>query len=108
MWSSRKRRRLARRLSSKRKGSNNRNKACSRLARLHYRVRCIRQDALHKLTSYLTENFVGIAIEDLNVKGMRTNRCLARAISDMGFHEFRRQPDYKTRMRGNHLEIVDR
>ena len=26
----------------------------------------------------------------------------------MGFYEFRRQLDYKTRMRGNHLEIVDR
>jgi len=104
----RKLRRLSRRLSSKRKGSNNRNKACSRLARLHYRIRCIRQDALHKLTSYLSENFVGIAIEDLNVKGMLRNRRLARAISDMGFYEFRRQLDYKTRMRGNHLEIVDR
>jgi len=38
-----------------------------KLARAHYRIRCIRQDALHKLTSYLTENYAGIAIEDLNV-----------------------------------------
>jgi len=63
---------------------------------------------LHKLTSYLTENFALIAIEDLNVQGMLTNRRLARAVADMGFHEFRRQVDYKARMRGNHLEVVDR
>jgi len=104
----RKLRRLSRRLSRKRKGSKNGHKARMRLARLHYRIRCIRQDALHKLTSYLTENFAVIAIEDLNVKGMLRNRCLARAIADMGFHEFRRQLDYKARMRGNHVEIVDR
>ena len=104
----RKLRRLSRRLSRKRKGSNNRDKARMRLARLHHRIRCIRQDALHKLTSYLTESFAVIAIEDLNVKGMLRNRCLARAIADMGFHEFRRQLDYKARMRGNHVEIVDR
>lgn len=104
----RKLRRLSRRLSRKRKGSNNRHKTRIRLARLHYRIRCIRQDALHKLTSYLTENFAAIAIEDLNIKGMLKNRRLARAISDMGFHEFRRQLDYKARMRGNQVDIVDR
>ncbi len=73
-----------------------------------YRIRCIRQDGLHKLTSYLTENFAGIAIEELNVKGMLKNRRLARAISDMGFHEFRRQLDYKAQMPGNHVEVADR
>jgi IS605 OrfB family transposase len=63
---------------------------------------------LHKLTSYLTENYALIAIEDLNVKGMLANRRLSRAIADMGFHEFRRQLDYKTRLCGNHLEVVNR
>ena len=42
-------RRLARRLSRKRKGSKNREKARLKLARLHYRIRCIRQDSLHKI-----------------------------------------------------------
>jgi len=101
-------RRWSRRLSRRQKGSNNREKARQKLARFHYRIRCIRQDSVHKLTSYLTENFAVIAIEDLNVQGMLRNRRLARAVADMGFHEFRRQLDYKTRMRGNHLEVVDR
>jgi putative transposase len=101
-------RRLSRRQSRKRKGSRNREKARLKLARLHYRIRCIRQDALHKLTTRLTRNYAGIAIEDLNVKGMLSNRRLARAISDMGFHEFRRQLQYKAALRRNHIEVVDR
>ena len=62
-------RRLSRRLSRKKKGSENRQKARTKLARLHHRIRNIRQDALHKLTSYLTQNFYEIAIEDLNGDG---------------------------------------
>lgn len=101
-------RRLSRQHSRKKKGSKNREKARVKLARLHYRIRCLRQDQLHKLTSYLTDNFLAIAIEELNVRGMLGNRRLSRAISDMGFHEFRRQLTYKASMRGNHVELVDR
>jgi len=100
--------RLQRQLSSKQKGSSNRNKARMKVARLHYRISCIRQDTLHKLTSYLGSNFGAIAIEDLNVKGMMSNHCLARSIADMGFFEFRRQLGYKTEIGGSYIKIVDR
>ena len=100
--------RLSRRLSRKRKGSKNRDKARTKLARLHLRIRNIRQDALHKLTSYLTQNFYEIAIEDLNVAGMIRNQHLARAILDMGFYEFRRQLVYKSMLRRCHVVAVDR
>jgi putative transposase len=99
---------MQRRLSCKQQGSNNRSKARIRLSRLHYRITCIRQDTLHKLTSYLTNSFMSIGIEDLNVKGMMGNHRLARKISDMGFHEFRRQLQYKAQIYGNHIEIADR
>src|SRR5216683_4213106 len=46
--------RLQRRLSRKKKGSKNREKARKRLARQHARVAHIRRDALHKATSKLT------------------------------------------------------
>lgn len=101
-------RRLQRQLSRKQKGSRNRRKAQMKVARLYYRMACIRHDGLHKLTSYLTCNYAAIAIEDLNVKGMMKNRHLSRAIADMGLHEFRRQLAYKAQMRGNHIEIADR
>jgi len=100
--------RLQRQLSRKQKGSNNRNKVRIKVARLHYRISCIRQDTLHKLTSHLSNNFAAIAIEDLNVKGMMSNHVLARSIADMGFYEFRRQLGYKSQMRNNHIEVVDR
>ena len=47
-------RRLHRRLSRKRKGSNNRVKARKKLARKYARVAHVRRDALHKATSRLT------------------------------------------------------
>ena len=56
-----------------------------------YPSRFLAQDSLHKLTTYLTKSYGWIGIEDLNVKGMLANARLARAISDMGFHEFRVQ-----------------
>ena len=101
-------RRYSRRLSRKKQGSKNRHKARIKLARLHHRIHCIRLDALHKLTFYLTRNFDEIAIEDLNASGMVRNRRLSRAILDMGFHEFRRQLGYKTELRGGHVVAVDR
>jgi putative transposase len=101
-------RRLSRSLSRKAKGSANRKKAKAKLARLHARIANIRQDALHKLTSDLTRRFHTIVIEDLNVRGMMANRHLARSIADMGFFEFRRQLEYKARMRGGVVKVADR
>ena len=103
----RKLRREQRRLSRKQKGSRNREKARLRVARLHYKIACIRQEAIHQLTTRLTEDFGRIAIEDLNVKGMLKNHRLARAIADMGFYEFRRQLVYKSELRGNYVKLVN-
>lgn len=100
--------RLSRSLSRKQKGSQNRQKARTKLARLHSRIANIRNDALHKLTTSLTSRFSVICIEDLHVKGMLKNRHLSRSMSDMGFGEFRRQLTYKTAMRGVGLVVADR
>ncbi|CQR43800.1 MAG TPA: RNA-guided endonuclease TnpB family protein [Thiomonas arsenitoxydans] len=101
-------RRLSRGLSRKQKGSENRQKAKARLAKLHARIANIRKDALHKLSSDLTRRFHTIVIENLNVRGMMANRCLARSIADMSFFEFRRQLEYKTAMRGGAVKVADR
>lgn len=101
-------RRLSRSLSRKEKGSKNRAKAKTKLARLHSRIANIRFDALHQLTSDLTCRFHTIGIEDLNVKGMVRNHHLARSITDMGFAEFRRQLEYKARRRGGIVVAADR
>lgn len=91
----RKLRRLQRSLSRKVKGSSNRKKAAKRVAKLHWRIANVRSDTIHKITTELTRTKSVIVIEDLNVSGMLRNGRLARAISDLGLCELRRQLEYK-------------
>ena len=91
-----------------RKYSNNYMKTKIKLARLHAKIRNIRQDFLHKLTTRLVKEFDVICIEDLNVKVMMANHKLARAIMDLGLYEFRRQLLYKAQMWGRVVVIADR
>ncbi|AFZ37968.1 transposase, IS605 OrfB family (plasmid) [Stanieria cyanosphaera PCC 7437] len=88
--------RLQRKLSRQVKGSKNREKTKLRIAKQHYRVASIRQDILHKLTSYLTKNHGEVVTEDLKVSNMLKNHNLARAIANGGFYEFKRQVAYKS------------
>jgi len=100
--------RMQRSLSRRKKGSKNRHKLRQKIASTHARITNLRQYSLHKLTSYLTDKFAGIVIEDLNVKGMLSNRKLSSAIADIGFYEFRRQLEYKSKYKGNYLLVADR
>ncbi|MDJ0746748.1 MAG: RNA-guided endonuclease TnpB family protein [Xenococcaceae cyanobacterium MO_167.B27] len=89
-------------------GSSNWKKTQVRIAKLHYRISCIRNDFIHKLTTTLAKNHRQIVIEDLNVKGLMKNGKLSKAIADSGFYEFRRQLTYKTELYGSKLVIADR
>lgn len=107
--------RAYRRLSRRKKGSRNRDKARKLLARKHYRIACIRRNALHKATATITAKTKPdgmrprvIVLEDLAVANMVKNRKLSRAISDVGMGEFRRQIEYKTIWNGERLLIADR
>ena len=95
-------------LSRKTKGSKRRAKARAKVANLHAHVANQRQDALHKLTTWLTEKYSEISIEDLHVAGMVKNHHLAKAVSDAAFGEFRRQLEYKAARTGASLHVVDR
>lgn len=94
-------------VSRKVKGSANRRKAVHRLARQHYRVSCVRKDAIHKATSAITKRANVIVIESLNVAGMMKNHKLALAISDTGMSEFHRQLRYKAEWRGSTIIEAD-
>jgi len=100
--------RWQRRLSRRVKGSKNAQKLKLKIAKLHYRISCIRKDTLHKVTTYLTETFQSLVIENLDISKMLSNKSLARHISDMGFFEFKRQLCYKAMLRGNTIFIADK
>ncbi|MFK7874083.1 MAG: RNA-guided endonuclease InsQ/TnpB family protein [Oligoflexales bacterium] len=90
------------------KSSRNRQKVKDNLQRCHARIDRIRQDTLHKLTFHLTEVYGCIAIDDHHVKGMLKKSRLARSIADMGFYKFRRQLEYKAKMKGSQVVTIDR
>jgi len=97
-----------RRLVKKVKGSNQYKKEKLKLAKIHKRISDIRLDATHKATSYIAKKHGKIVIEDLNVKGMMANHKLAGSVADANFYEFRRQLEYKSKMYGSEVIVVNR
>lgn len=100
--------RYQRRMARCQRGSANRRKAKARVARAHRKVRNARADFLHRASTNLVRRADLIVIEDLAVANMVRNRSLARAISDCGWGEFRRQLEYKTERAGRTLVVIDR
>ena len=68
--------------------SNNWYKKKDRLARIHYRIACIREDAQHKATTEIVMSACAIGIEPLKVTHMLKNTKLAKALSDSALGRF--------------------
>lgn len=100
--------RLQRKVSRRKMGSVNRQKAVCQLAKAHTHVANIRKNALHQATTILTRTKSAIVVEDLNVSGMLKNHHFAQAIADVGMYEFRRQLKYKGVWYGCKVLIADR
>lgn len=95
-------------LARKQKGSKSREKARKLVARVHERVSNARNDFLHKLSRKIVNSHQVVVVENLNVKGMVRNHCLAKAISDVGWGTFVNFLDYKLKEKGGLLVEIDR
>jgi len=100
--------RAQRQLAKKQKGGKRREKAKLRVQRIQKRIADIRANAIHQATSEIVSQHSFVAMEDLNVKGMVKNHCLAGAVSDAAPGEFKRQVQYKLDWNGGELALVDR
>ncbi len=95
-------------LSRKQKGSNNRNKARKKVARVYRKITNCREDFLHKLSRRIVDDNQVIVTENLNVKGMMKNHCLAKAIGQVGWGMFMTMLKYKAENEGKVYQEVDR
>lgn len=96
------------RLSRKVKGSNRRNQARLRVAKAHEKIANARKDWLHKLSHRLVNENQVIAVEDVHVKGLMKNHCLAKAIGDAGWGMFSTFLKYKAARAGKGYVEVNR
>lgn len=113
--------RLQRQLGRRVKFSNNWKKQQSRIQKLHHTIANIRRVYLHKTSTTISKNHAMIVIENLRVKnmsksaigtleqpgnGVKAKSGLNKSILDQGWHEFRRQLEYKQLWRGGQVLAI--
>ncbi len=88
------------------KTTNNRRKAKLAVAKVNSKIKRVREDFLHKLSRKIVDENQVIVVENLAVRNMVKNHCLAKAISDAGWGMFCTMLKYKAEMVGKmYLEI---
>ncbi|MET8991675.1 transposase [Nonomuraea wenchangensis] len=94
-------------LSRKAKGSNNREKAVVKVARVHAKVADARRDFAHKLSTQIIRENQTVVVEDLCVKGLARTK-LAKSVHDAGWSQFVGMLAYKAARHGRAFVRIDR
>jgi len=92
------------------KGSRRRKLTQRKMAKLWMKISNIRTDSIQKATTDVvkTKRPSVIVLEDLNVKGMVKNHCLAKSVHDACMRQFRTTLEYKQHWSGGSVEYADR
>ena len=93
------------RLSNKKKFSKNWKKAKKKVNKIHKKIKNLRHDFLHKLSTKITNENQVVVIEDLDVKSMTKKKnqwksSLNKSILDQGWYSFRQFLTYKSFWKG--------
>lgn len=112
---------LQKNLSRKKKFSENWKKQKKEVQSIHSKIANIRKDHLHKITSAISQKHAFVAMEDLKTsnmsrsakgtledpgKNVKAKSGLNKSILDQGWHEFKRQMEYKLGWLGGKLQLV--
>ena len=92
--------------STKKKRSNNREKARKHLVRVHEKIVNRRNDWFGKIAHELTDQYDYLFFETLNLKGMQ--RLWGRKINDLAFAEFLKILEFVASKKGKTIKHIDR
>jgi putative transposase len=110
-----------RKISRKKKFSNNWKKQKKAISAIHSKIADIRKDRLHWISNTISKNHAMIVLEDLQVsnmsksakgtmekpgKNVKVKSRLNKSILDQGWFEFKRQLEYKQLWRGGRVVLV--
>ncbi len=98
--------RANRKHSPKVKRSKNRERARLNLARKHRKIANQRADFHWKLAHDLTDRYDWIALESLNLKGMKS--LWGRKVSDLGFFDFMQKLKYIASRKSREVRFIDK
>ncbi len=96
-----------RKLSRAEKGTPEWAKALKVVHRVHERITNKRDGFVQEVSLNLVKSYDLIAFEDLNIKGMVKNHCLAKHIADAAWNKLIATTAYKAEWAGKRVELVN-